>query len=478
MHFTWCVSAFFTALALVLSAAPASAYTTSTARVKPTAGSPLVIVRNATLAKGSTKATIRATVQWNSAGVTVDKLTIGEVRVIATDRATQRTTLVAATSANPLTSLTQTVTLQVTSPALLKSLANGNRVTITATQHGYTPTPLLPTGVSYVTVTQLQAGPPRGPVGRLVCSDRPLTATHPDGSPQSFDQCDFTGAALTNAQLSTATSTSYIRSDFTGANLAGATLSGGNFSGAHLHGTSVMGAAIDRVQLSGAAGTGLLAARTTITNSYLDEADFTGSNFSHSDASAVSFSHTNFTGALFSGAGMTQSDLSYGNLAKANLIGSDIVQTSFFLTNLTDATLRNAHIPPPFGQPDPLRWATRCRTVLPTGKVDNSDCQGRIAQRPVPPLTLPAGLVHPGLTTILQHVAVTNAGHRVQVKATARPLSRATRGELFYARLIFGAAGRVSLLTGTPPMVVRLTLFAPGDTHYLPYRSERTYVLR
>jgi uncharacterized protein YjbI with pentapeptide repeats len=417
-------------------------------------------------------------VQWNAAGVSTHKLTIGEVRVVATDRTSHRTTLIAAATANPPTRLTQTFEFRVTQPRLLNALARGNRVTFTATQHGFTPTPLLPTGMSYVTVSQLQAGPPRGPVGRLVCSDRPLMATNPDGSPQSFDQCDFTGAALPNAQLSTATRTSYIRSDFTGATLAGATLSGGDFSGAHLHGTTVTGAAFDQVQMSGAAGTGFVATGTTITNSYLDDADFPSANFADSESRSTSFSHTNLTQASLPGARMTLSDLSFSNLAQANLTRADIVQTPFFLTNLTDATLRNAYIPPPFGQPDPLKWATLCRTVLPNGRVDNSDCQGRVAQRPVPPLALPTSLTHPGLTTVLEHAAFTNAGRRVQVKATAQPLARATRGELFYARLIFGRAGKVSLLTGTPPMVVRLTLFAPGDARYLPYHDERTYVLR
>lgn len=477
MHFTACLAALITALAMTLSLAPGAAHATRTSEVQPTAGTPLVVVRNATLAVGPARAIIRATVQWNGAGVSAQKLTIGEVRIVATDRTNQRTTLIAATAANPLTNLTQTVAFQVTQPGLVAALARGNRVTLTATQHGFTPTPLLPTGMSYVTVTQLQAGPPRGPVGRLVCSDRPLAATNPDGSPQSFDQCDFTGAALFNAQLSTLTRTSYIRSDFTGANLSGATLTGGNFSGAHLHGTIVTGTAFDRVQLSGAAGIGLVASGTTITNSFLDNADFRSANFADSESSATSFSHTNLTHASLPRARMLQSDLSVSNLTNANLTGSDIVQTSFFLTNLTDANLRKAHIPPPFGQPDPLKWATLCRTVLPDGRVDNSDCQGRVAQYPVPPLTLPTSLAHPGLTTILTHAAVTNAGRRVQVKATARPWTRTTRGELFYARLIFGPVGRVSVLTGTPPMVVRLTLSAPGDDQYLPYRDERTYVL-
>ena len=168
--------------------------------------------------------------------------------MVAVNQSSHVPTVVASSTEDPIkSSEPQSITFTITSLPKVRALAPGNRVVLTATQHE--PTISLLTPRTFVTVHQLQAGPSRGPVGRLDCSDRPLQAGGSGGVP-NFDNCDFTGAVLKFALLSAVGSpTNYWQADFSAADLRNAGLDQAALWSAWLPGADLTGAALHNVTL-------------------------------------------------------------------------------------------------------------------------------------------------------------------------------------------------------------------------------------
>ncbi len=235
----------------------------------------------------ATSATITAQVAWNQAGL-ASRMTIGDLRVVAVNQSSRVPTVVARSTEDPIkSSAPQSIKFMVTSLPLVRALGAGNRVVLTATQHE--PTISLLTPQTFVTVHQLQAGPSRGPVGRLDCSDRPLQAGGSDGVP-NFDNCDFTGAVLSFALLSAVgTPTHYWQADFAAADMRSAGLDQAALWSAWLPGVNLTGAGLNNVTFFNVFAPNLTAVRTGISGSNFFHADLTRANFSGSTISGTSF---------------------------------------------------------------------------------------------------------------------------------------------------------------------------------------------
>lgn len=293
--------------------------------------------------------------------------------MVAVNQKSRLPTVVASSTENPLTSSTpKSVTFTVTSMPLVRALAAGNRVVLTATQHE--PTISLLTPRSFVTVHQLQAGPSRGSVGRLDCSDRPLQAGGSDGV-ADYNNCDFTGAILSFARLSTVGSaTNYLQADFTGADLRNSSLDQAALWSAWLPGADLSGAGLHGTAFFNAFAPHLAVVKTGIAGSNFFHADLTEANFSGSTIAGTSFASSTLAQASFQDATLTGDDMAYSDQSGADLQGTQLLPgSSYFTVNWTNANLKGATITPLQGLP---RWAlaTLCNTTLPSGVVDNTDC--------------------------------------------------------------------------------------------------------
>jgi uncharacterized protein YjbI with pentapeptide repeats len=311
-------------------------------------------------------------VAWNATGID-NQLTIGDLRVVAVNQKSRLPTVVASRTENPLASSTpKSVTFTVTSVALVHDLAAGNRVVLTATQHE--PTISLVTPRSFVTVHQLQAGPSRGSVGKLDCSDRPLQAGGSNGV-ADYNNCDFTAAVLSFARLSAVGSaTNYLQADFSGADLRHAGLDQGAFWSASLSGADLSNAALRGTTFFKAFAPHLSVVKTGIAGSNFFHADLTKANFSGSTITGTSFASATLAQAWFQGATLRDDDMAYSDQSGADLQGTQLLpESSYFEVNWANANLKGATITPLQGLP---RWAlaTLCNTTLPSGVVDNTDC--------------------------------------------------------------------------------------------------------
>jgi uncharacterized protein YjbI with pentapeptide repeats len=300
-------------------------------------------------------------------------MTIGDLRVVAVNQKSHLPTVVASKTENPLTSAApKSITFTITSMPLVRDLEAGNRVVLTATQHE--PTISLLTPRSFVTVHQLQAGPSRGSVGKLECSDRPLQAGGSNGV-ADYNNCDFTGAVLSFARLSAfGSATNYLQADFTGADLRNAGLDQAALWSAWLPGADLSGAALHGTAFFNAFAPHLSVVKTGIATSNFFHADLTKANFSGSTITGTSFASSTLSEASFQGATLTGADMAYSNQTGADLQGTQLLPgSSYFTVNWTNANLKGATITPLQGLP---RWAlaTLCNTTLPSGVVDNTDC--------------------------------------------------------------------------------------------------------
>ena len=151
---------------------------------------------------------------------------------------------------------------------------------IAATQHKRTVGTAF-TQPIYATVDQLQAGPSRGPVGRWDCSDRPIQGN------TSYNNCDFTGAVLIQANLP---NSQLEETDFTGAWLTGAALSNSNMAGASLAGTDMSRTTSTKLSAALAFARGLnMSGNSSLNDDNFAGADLQGANFSGAAIDATTF---------------------------------------------------------------------------------------------------------------------------------------------------------------------------------------------
>jgi uncharacterized protein YjbI with pentapeptide repeats len=358
------------ALLAALGLAPAARAATPFAR----AATPFVRVE-AKLERPSQKATrIVALIRWNADGID-SGMTAGDLRAVAVSTHTVAPTLLAKSftalssggAAEP-----RRVVFTITGRDKLAALRRGNRVVLTATQHGPVGDPPVPASSrrSYVTVAQLQRGPKRGRVGSADCSDRPVG---PEAGAGALRYCDLVGASLAGADLS---STDMHMADLTGAGLRSAGLASAILDGGRLAGVDASGAVIRDTSMVAILAPKLTIRATKVGKDNLYGASLNGSDFSHS-----TFEDAAFTAAELDGrTSFADTTLIHVDLAFARLVGSDfrraeLERTSLFFANLTGATLLGATLTEPEEGGDPLVWAEVCRTTLPDGSVSKRDCR-------------------------------------------------------------------------------------------------------
>jgi uncharacterized protein YjbI with pentapeptide repeats len=336
---------------------------------------PFVVV-DASLRRAAGTATIKATVDWNEGG-TGSGLSAGDIRVVAIDRATGLPTEIGSESiADDLPATTAYErTITAADPKLLATLADGNRVVVTATQH-----PPLPgrardrTAESYVTVDTVQAGPGPGRVGSRDCSDLRLTATEPPVG--GYDFCDLAGAALTRADLSGPMR----EADLSGAELRGARLNGIDFDGAALAGADLERAQFDGAKLIAAFAPRLTMREASVNGSLLRASDLDQADFDRAALGDTTLAASSLRRATFSDATFDHVDLGYARLSGARLDGVEAESpdrrhgpSSLFLADLRNATLAGSHWEDDEAGERPWRWATLCDTVLPAGAAISGD---------------------------------------------------------------------------------------------------------
>ena len=172
------------------------------ARTGAAAVTPKVPITDAHLTVTPAKVTVGATIGWSGPGVQ-QGLTVGNVRVVAFDAESKLPTVIFAPDAHPISTggpKSYTYEMPNPPPSVLRALATGNRVVITATQHQ----PVFPTAyvsLSYVTVFQLQPGDARAnlkPAGTKDCSDKTVMASG------DYNFCDLAGAVLDKTNLQNA----------------------------------------------------------------------------------------------------------------------------------------------------------------------------------------------------------------------------------------------------------------------------------
>ena len=339
------------------------------------AATPLVRV-DARLERPSQRlARIVAVIRWNGPGIG-GGMTAGDLRAVAVNSRTTVPTLLAKSStvlAAGDAARPRRAVLTITGRARLAALRRGNRVVLTATQHKPLPNPPVPAinQRSYVTVAQLRAGPKRGRVGSVDCSDRTIG---PGARPGALQYCDLVGGSLAGADLSSA---DLRMADITGGVLRMAGLNKTNLDGGRLAGVDASDAVIKETFLRAT-----LAPRLAIRSTLVDRANFYGAVLNKSDFTRSTFLDTAFNaagldgGTSFTGTTLNHVDLAYARLVGSNFSGARLVnRSSLFFANITDADLREATLTVTEEGESPLRWAEICRTTLPDGSVSHRDCR-------------------------------------------------------------------------------------------------------
>ena len=335
------------------------------------AATPLVPITDTSFQLGPTSATVDATVSWNGPAAK-GGVTVGTVRVVAVSATTHLPDLVASTTTDGIVAGDTIVYhFTITSSSALQSLASGNRVVVTATQHG----PVFPnffTNESLITVDQLQAGPSRGPVGSKDCSDR---AYAPVIAPANYEACDFTGAYLSGAMISSDRSvTDLQQADLTGAVMVGSSLVGANLRGSSLAGVDASGSTFQSSTTSGAFAADFVDHSSFLTNDELFATNFTGANFSGSTfggTNATTFAASDLDGASFAGDTITNVEFRYLSAIGSNFSSITARDSVFSFVNFTRATLEHASI---LGDASYPHTDTLCHTILPDGSESNRDC--------------------------------------------------------------------------------------------------------
>jgi uncharacterized protein YjbI with pentapeptide repeats len=276
------------------------------------------------------------------------------------------------------------------------SIEPGNRVVLTASQHGEVSQGTL-TVRTYVTVDQLQGfDTAQDRIGRRDCSAEPIVPG------ANLNQCDLVGAFLERAKVSVRypTATRMLLADLTGAQLEGANLTGLSVAGGRLNGADAAEAVLDNVSLAGAEATGLDARGATSDK----REESAGANFFD-----ARLNDSDFQGAVLKGMSMRDSDLDgadFGNATwdameadTASFRGADLSGlkshgSTVRFSDFTDAKLFGASL----GATE-LEWATLCHTELPAevpAELADRDCPARVEPGPKPAadpfVTVAAGL--------------------------------------------------------------------------------------
>jgi uncharacterized protein YjbI with pentapeptide repeats len=333
---------------------------------------------------------VTGTVGWDrgAAEREPDYMTEGDLRLVAVSEHGHRPTLLAATTYENLdTDASRSFTLRIRRDDE-DAIRGGNRVVLTASQHGSVPTGGAPTERTYVTVGQLRPfGDEQDRIGRRDCADIPITpGAH-------LNECDLTGADLDRARVSQRGPEDQISrmllADLTGATLRGADLSGLSLAGGRLNGANLTDANLTNLSLAKAEAK-KLEARGAVS----DPKEGTGGgNFYDTN-----LTDSDFHGAVLNGASMNHADLDGADFGDARWTSVEAGTASFRGADLTDLrTTGTTRIPyVDFTAADlkgsgltatDLTWAYLCRTTMPGGRPDpeeDRDCKAKEEKRPEP----------------------------------------------------------------------------------------------
>ena len=170
----------------------------------------------------------------------------------------------------------------------------------------------------------------------------------------SISDTDFTGANLTNANLSTLPDLSVASCKFNGATLTGAILTGvQNLNKATWKSANLAHTDLSHVDPNGVTGIDFSTLEqekpvdltgATLSNGKPLGANFNygAANFNHANLTKATMDHINFVGAHFRGAKLTGANLTGADLSNADLTGADLTGATLAGTILTGAPLSGA----------------------------------------------------------------------------------------------------------------------------------------
>jgi uncharacterized protein YjbI with pentapeptide repeats len=314
-----------------------------------------------------------------------DLMTVGDLRLVAvSENGHHPTVLGAETYTRIAEDPTEDDVSIAIDPAEERAIAAGNRVVLTASQHGVAAGGTR-TSRTYVTVAQLQPfGDKQDRIGRRDCAGEAIVPG------AKLSECDLVGADLDRALVSVRdpAGTRMLLADLTGATLRGANLTGLSVAGGRLNGADAREAVLDNLSLAGAEATGLDARGASSdkaggsAGANVFDAKLTDAKFQDAVLKGVSFNHSRLDGADFSGATWVAVEAATASMRGADLTGLKGSGSNVDQVDFTDAKLAGA----PFKAAD-LEWAYLCHTRMPDGKtVEDRDCK-RAADpgpRPVP----------------------------------------------------------------------------------------------
>jgi uncharacterized protein YjbI with pentapeptide repeats len=364
--------------------APAADDAPASGSASAPSGTPFVTV-HATLESEDGHAFVEAKVVWNrdAARDAPDYMTAGDLRLVAVSEDGHHPKVLATKAyAGIDDDPTQTARLDIESKDK-DAIAPGNRVVLTASQHGVVSPQGARTAKTFVTVDQLQPfGSKQDRVGRRDCADVAIVRE------AKLNECDLTGADLDRALVSVRdpAGTRMLAADLTGATMQGADLTGLSVAGGRLNGADARGAILDNLSLAGAEATGLDARDATsdkkegAAGANIYDARLAGANFEGAVLKGVSFNHSRLDRANFHGATWTSVEANTASLRGADLTGLKGSGSTVYLTDLSDAKLGGA----PFTPVD-LEWATLCHTAMPDGRsASDRDCKSEVDPGPKP----------------------------------------------------------------------------------------------
>jgi uncharacterized protein YjbI with pentapeptide repeats len=270
----------------------------------------------------------------------------------------------------------------------LDAIRDGNRVVLTASQHGVAGDPA-PTERTYVTVDQLQPfGAKQGRIGRRDCDDVPIVPG------ANLNECDLTGADLDHAMVSERTPEERVSrmllADLTGATLRGADLTGLSLAGGRMNGADLTNANLTNLSLAKTEATKIDAqgavsdkgGGTGGANFY--DTNLTGANFHGAVLNGVSLNHSDLDKADFGAAKWASVEAGTASFRGADLRGlrtTGVIRIPW--VDFTGADLKGAEL-----TATDLEWTTLCNTTMPGGKPDpdeDRDCRAKQEKPPKPP---------------------------------------------------------------------------------------------
>jgi uncharacterized protein YjbI with pentapeptide repeats len=355
------------------------------------AGEPFVHV-HAELKRDGGGATVTGSVDWDrdAAGRAPDYMVVGDLRLLAVSEDGHHPKLLGTGTYSRIgADPSQKVSFEI-DPGDADAIRPGNRLVLTASQHGSSPVGGARTERTYVTVDQLQPfGAKQDRIGRRDCAGEAITPG------ATLNECDLTGADLDGALVSSrepGTRVSRMRlADLTGATARGAGLEGLNVAGGRLNGADVAKADLTNVLFAGTEATGL-DARGAVSNpkkgtgggNFFD-ANLSGANFHDATLNGVSLNHADLDGSDFGEAIWTAVDASTASFRDADLRdlrNPEKATSRVPFADFTGADLRGAAL-----TPLDLSWAYLCNTAMPDGSAEareDRDCKAKEETRPEP----------------------------------------------------------------------------------------------